>query len=130
LRKARMLRMTQPKNRRFTENEKIVYRLGFLAGEAQLQQAINVVKATNSNLVDELLRLDFEKPVLGDPKHVTITFREVILKKFIKNLRDENMSLQQRKDYASMLQAYVRQNEKQQKLIAEKIRKGTINDKK
>jgi hypothetical protein len=125
-----MLRMTQPKNRRFTENEKIVYRLGFLAGEAQLQQAINVVKATNSNLVDELLRLDFEKPVLGDPKHVTITFREVILKKFIKNLRDENMSLQQRKDYASMLQAYVRQNEKQQKLIAEKIRKGTINDKK
>ena len=110
-----------------TEDFKNVWKAGYLEGESQLRKTINLVKATNSNLMDELLRLDFEKPVVDDPYHITITFRISILKKFVKILHSKRTTLFQRIHYAQMLQNHIKEHEKRQQLIAENIAKGLKN---
>ena len=132
LRQRKAPRMAKRKNRTFTEREKIIYKAGlrngeaigykegFLDGENQLQQTLNVIKASNSGLMDELLRLDFKKPLIGDPKHVTITHRIVILKKIIRALQKGGYA-----SPAAALRKHIREHEKEQRIFAARIEKGT-----
>jgi len=109
--------------KQFTAREKEIYRLGFLNGETQLQVTINNIKATNRHLMDELLRLDFEKPVKGDPNHITITFRVINLKGIIKELGSKIPTIS-RYHYAALFRRLIKKEEAKQRIAAARIESG------
>ena len=111
------------KNREFSETEKEIYRLGFLNGESQLRQANNVIRTVNSHLMDELQRLDIEKPVLGDPNHITITFKGSVLTRIIKELQKKPIT-DKGSYYAKKLQKHINKHEKRQRIAAARIQEG------
>ena len=53
------------KDREVTQENKYFYKLGFMNGENRLQKTIEAVIKTNAHLMQELLRLDREQPVVG-----------------------------------------------------------------
>ena len=113
------------KNREFTENEKEIYRLGYLNAESRLQRSIDNIKATNRHLMDEVLRLDLDKPVVGDPKHITITVTVMFIEKTIKVLRSKLLK-KTGQHYAAALQKHLNNYKEEQRKFAERIEKGLI----
>jgi predicted double-glycine peptidase len=112
------------KNKKFTDIDKAIYRAGFMAGEMQLQRTINLIKATINNLTDELLRLDYEKPVVYDPRMVVIQIKLTRLRKFVKILYSKKTSFEQRSNIGTILQGFIKEHERHQREIVEKLEEG------
>jgi predicted double-glycine peptidase len=111
----------------FTQREKDIYKLGFRNGEAQLQQTINCIKATHSNLMDELLRLDLDKPVLGDPKHITITLKATVFRKMAKALMTRKTTLSQLYHYGRAFQRQIDKHDDNQQVLTKDILKNLLH---
>ena len=77
---------------------KAAYKLGLLEGENRLQTTINCIRKTNRHLLEELLRLDKEKP-LGDR---SIKMSRDYAEKLIKTMKRAN-----RLDRADQIQAMI-----------------------
>jgi predicted double-glycine peptidase len=107
-----------------SEDFKTVWKLGYLEGEMQLQRTINLIKATINNLTDELLRLDYEKPVVYDPRMVVIQIKLTRLRKFVKILYSKKTSFEQRSNIGTILQGFIKEHERHQREIVEKLEEG------
>ena len=118
---------TDMKNRKFTERETEIYRLGFRNGENQLQQTINCILKTNSNLMEELLRLDLHKPVMGDPRHITITLRALVFRNMARALRTKKTTQEQLTHYSKVIRKHIAKYDEQQRIIAAKIEKNLLD---
>ena len=53
------------KDRKVTESDRQWYRLGYLNGQSQLQQTLEVLQTSISYLASELARLDRDEPRVG-----------------------------------------------------------------
>jgi hypothetical protein len=115
------------KTKQFTEREKAVYaagyRNGLYDGENRLQRTINVLLAAHNDMAEEMLRLDLEQPVTGDPRNITITLRVTTFKKIIRALGKES-TLNKRRFHKGTLQKLLDKHEAEQQAIAENIEKG------